>query len=99
MNKSDPYHQLALKLIFKLPKTDLKAICAGDTKIISKMLQAEVRDLDWNGIIIDTLWADLSSIQDARWVKMQTEGLAKTLLTRFDFHRLVKHLTWLMHKI
>lgn len=95
----DPYRQLAVKLLFKLDLNERRAIAAGDTKIITRMLRAECRDLDWNGLIIDTLYADLHSIPDARWVKMQVEGLGDRLITRFDFERLRHHLTSLDPKL
>ncbi len=93
MQQIDPYRQLAVKLLFKLKKGELKAIKEGDTKIITNLLKAECRDLDWTGPILDTIWAAMYSIPDARWLRMRTEAVGKELIKCFDFEKLREHLT------
>lgn len=95
MKEVDPYKQLAAIIVTTEPIPAIKQIIAGDKKPVLEMLKDECRLLDWRGPIIDTLFADLHSVQDSMWLRQQIEGFANVLMQRLDFERLVKDITYI----
>lgn len=99
MKDVDPYKQLAAILVTTQPTTTIKAIIAGDKKPIIELLKDECRLLDWQGPIIDTLFADLHSVQDAMWLRKKIESMADILIERFNFDRLVYEIYRLAYRV
>lgn len=95
MREVDPYRQLAAVIVTSQPPAIIRMIKDGETKPILEMLKDECRLLDWNGPIIDTLFADLHSVQDAMWLRQQIEGFANVLIQRLDFPRLIGDITYI----
>lgn len=95
MREVDPYRQLAAYIVTSEPPTVVRQIVQGEMKPVLEMLKDECRLLDWNGPIIDTLFADLHSVQDAMWLRQQIEGFANTLIQRLDFPRLIGDITYI----
>lgn len=95
MNIVDPYRILAGHIVMTQPSVVLKKIVAGDKKPIIDMLRAECRMLDWQGPIIDTMFADLHTVQDSMWLRRHIEDFAFVLIERFDFNRLIEEIKYL----
>lgn len=95
MRDIDPYGQLAAIIVTSQPPAIVRQIISGDMKPVLEMLKDECRLLDWRGPIIDTLFADLHSVQDAMWLRQKIEGFADTLITRLDFPRLIDNITYI----
>lgn len=95
MRDVDPYGQLAAYIVTTKPPTVVRQIVQGETKPVLEMLKDECRLLDWRGPIIDALFADLHSVQDAMWLRQQIEGFANTLIQRLDFPRLISDITYI----
>lgn len=95
MREIDPYRQLAAYIVTTEPPTIVRQIAQGEMKPVLEMLKDECRLLDWRGPIIDTMFSDLHTVQDAMWLRQQIEGLANILITRLDFPRLIEDITYL----
>lgn len=95
MKDINPYRQLAAHIVTTQSPAVVRQIMQGEMKPVLEMLKDECRMLDWNGPIIDTLFADLHSVQDAMWLRRQIEGFANTLVQRLDFPRLIADITYI----
>lgn len=95
MREVDSYRQLAAYIVTTEPAPVVRQIIQGELKPVLEMLKDECRLLDWNGPIIDTLFADLHSVQDSMWLRQQIEGFANILIQRLDFPRLISEITYL----
>lgn len=95
MRDVDPYGQLAAIIVTTQPRGVIRQIIDGETSPVLDMLKDECRLLDWRGPIIDTLFADLHTVQDSMKLRQEIENFADVLIRYIDFPRLIKDITWL----
>lgn len=95
MRDIDPYRQLAATIVTTQPPAVIRQILQGEIRPVLEMLKDECRLLDWNGPIIDTLFADLHTVQNSMRLRQEIESFANVLIKYLDFPRLIRDITYI----